>query len=76
VEDVEVSSANSGRRRSSHDSDVSGAGGIWPGCTSPLTRLPASASADRSKPLLVNPIPRFELVAGKWLAAVTSSMAG
>jgi sodium transport system permease protein len=28
------------------------------------------------EPLLVNPIPRFELVAGKWLAAVTSSVAG
>jgi sodium transport system permease protein len=28
------------------------------------------------EPLLVNPIPRFELVAGKWLAAVTSSAAG
>jgi sodium transport system permease protein len=28
------------------------------------------------EPLLVNPIPRFELVAGKWLAAVASSMAG
>ena len=26
------------------------------------------------EPLLVNPIPRFELVAGKWLAAVTSSV--
>ena len=24
------------------------------------------------EPLLVNPIPRWELVAGKWLAAVTS----
>jgi sodium transport system permease protein len=28
------------------------------------------------EPLLVNPIPRRELVAGKWLAAVTSSAAG
>jgi len=28
------------------------------------------------EPLLVNPIPRFELVAGKWLAAVTSSVIG
>jgi sodium transport system permease protein len=28
------------------------------------------------EPLLVNPIPRFELVAGKWLAAVASSALG
>ena len=28
------------------------------------------------EPLLVNPIPRIELVAGKWLAAVASSAAG
>jgi len=28
------------------------------------------------EPLLINPIPRFELIAGKWLAAVTSSAVG
>jgi ABC-type Na+ efflux pump, permease component len=28
------------------------------------------------EPLLINPIPRFELVAGKWLAAVASSAVG